>query len=192
MYEDDFGHHNRKKKSYLDFFLDSQANPKKRGIYFAEEQEEAIVKYNLETTSAREKNELFEKTIDPAFRKIIGGVLEMKMFRNLGKLNREEVVDNTFFRLIEKMYKFQPGRIGKSGQPVKAYSYFSTIAKHYILEQKLRNEKVLRNKADVETSIDLSILSEDTLEKMSNYDKQEVEFEDYVTTFANSKALALS
>lgn len=191
-YEEEEYSPNRKKKTYLDLFLENHSNPKKRGIYFAEEQELAIVKYNLAETTIREKNELFKKIIVPGFKKIISGVLEMKMFRNLGKLNREEVIDNTFFRLIEKMHKFQPGKIGKSGQPVKAYSYFSTVAKHYILEQKLRNEKVLRNKADVESSIDLSILSEDTLEKMSNYDKQEVEFEDYITTFSNTRTTVLN
>lgn len=181
----------RKQKTYLDLFLDSQIKVKKRGIYFAEEQENAVIKYNQDECSAKEKNSLFDKIIAPAFKDIVNGVLEMPMFRNLGKLNRSEVADNTFFRLIEKMHKFQPGKIGKSGQLVKAYSYFSTIAKHYILEQKLRNEKILKNKADVETSIDLSILSEDTLEKMSNYDKQEVEFEDYVTTFKHTQNIIL-
>lgn len=181
-----------KKKSYLDLFLENHSNPKKRGIYFAEEQEQAIITYNIGEISQREKNELFKKIIAPGFKKIISGVLEMKMFHNLGKLNREEVIDNTFFRLIEKIHKFKPGIIGKKGQPVRAYSYFSTVAKNYILEQKVRNEKVLKNKADVETSIDLSILSEETLEKMSNYDKQDVEFEDYVTTFKNTKKIILN
>ena len=181
-----------KKKSYLELFLENTSTPKKRGIYFTEQHEEAIIKYNDENTSIKDKNYLFEKFIDPGFKKIVGGILEMKMFHNLGKLNREEVIDHTYFRLLEKINKFRPGMIGKSGQPVKAYSYFSTIAKNFILEQKLRNEKILENKADVETSIDLSILSEETLEKMSNYDKQEVEFEDYITTFKNTKNIILN
>lgn len=192
FYEEEYNKsRGRKKKSYVDLFLDSQIKTKKRGVYFAEEQENAIIKYNQFDCSARDKNNLFDKIIAPAFKDIVSGVLEMQMFRNLGRLNRGDVADNTFFRLIEKMHKFEPGKIGKSGQPVKAYSYFSTVAKHYILEQKLRNEKILKNKADVETSIDLSILSEDTLEKMSNYDKQEVEFDDYVTTFNNTQSVIL-
>lgn len=188
----DYEENYSKKKSYLDLFLDNLTVKKKRGIYFGATQEKAIIKYNSPETSHKEKNELFEKTISPAFRKIVSGVLEMPIFRNLGRLNREEVIENTFFRLIEKIHKFQPGMIGKTGQPVKAYSYFSTIAKHFILEQKVRHEKILKNKADVESSIDLSILSEETLEKMSNYDKQEVEFDDYVTTFKNTKKMILS
>ena len=180
------------KKTYLDLFLENASTPKKRGIYFGETQENAIIKYNDENTSTKEKNELYEKTIGPAFRKIVGGVLEMPNFRHLGKLNREEVVDNTLFRLIEKIHKFKPGMIGKSGQPVKAYSYFSTVAKNFILEQKIRNEKILKNKADVESSIDLAILSEDTLEKMSNYNKVDVELDDYIVNFRNTKYIILT
>jgi DNA-directed RNA polymerase specialized sigma24 family protein len=193
MYEYDESTGGRKKKSsYLDLFLDNTLNVKKRGIYFGEEHENAIIKYNNQETIEREKNELFRKFIEPAFRKIISGVLEMKMFRNLGKLNREDVIDNTFFRLIEKIHKFEPGMISiKTGKPVKAYSYFSTIAKNFILEQKVRHEKVLKNKADVETSIDLSFLSEDTLKMMSNYDKHEVELDDYETVFKNTKEIII-
>lgn len=192
MYTYDFDSQKYSKKTYLDLFLDNNTTTKKRGIYFSDAQEDAIIKYNNEETTSHEKNELYKKTIGPSFRRIVSGVLEMPNFRNLGKLNREEVVDNTLFRLLEKIHKFQPGMIGKSGQPVKAYSYFSTVAKNFILEQKLRNEKVLKNKADVESSIDLAILSEDTLEKMSNYDKTDVELDDYVINFRNTKVLVLS
>lgn len=177
----------RESKSFLDLFLDTVTTPKKRGVYFGEEQEDAIVQFNSSATSEKVKLQLFEQVIEPAFRRIITGVLEMKKFHHLGKLNREDLIDNTFFRMVEKMDRFQPGRIGKTGQPVKAYSYFSTVAKNHILEQKLRNEKILKHKADVETSIDLSILSEETLEKMSNYDKQDVSFESYESVFDETK-----
>lgn len=177
----------KEKKTYTDLFIDNLVNPKKRGIYFGNEQEEAIVRFNSHETSQQEKFYLFEEVISPVFKKTILGVLEMPMFHNLGKLNRDELIDNTFYRLIEKINKFQPNMIGKSGQPVKAYSYFSTIAKNHILEQKVRNEKILKHKADVESSIDLNILSEDTLQKMSNYDKQDVHFDSYENIFKETR-----
>lgn len=182
------------KKSYLDLFLDNNLTPpkKKDTPYFGDEEENAIVLYNNEETPQKVKNKLYETTIGPAFKEIVNGVLKMPMFRKLGSLNREEVIENTLFRLIEKIHKFEAGRIGKSGQPVKAYSYFSTVAKHYILEQKIRNEKILKNKADVESSIDLSILSEDTLEKVSNYNKSEIEFTDCLINFKNTKHLIVN
>lgn len=168
--------------NYLDIYLDSITTPKKRGSYFFKEHEEAIVKFNSPDTSDRDKLYLFDELIEPSFRRIINGVLEMPQFHYL-ILNREDLIDNTFFRMVEKMNRFQPGRIGKNGQPVKAFSYFSTVAKNHILEQIFRNDKILKHKADVETSIDLSILSEETLEKMSNYDKQDVSFDSYESVF---------
>jgi len=177
---------NQQNKSYLDLFLDNSI-VKKRGIYFAEAQEEAIVKFNNSDTPNEHKVYLFEEIIEPAFRRIISGVLEMQKFHYLGRLNREELIENTFFRLIEKINKFQPDRIGKNGQPVKAYSYFSTMAKNFILEQIKKHNKILKNKADVESSIDLSILSEDTLKMMSNYDKQDVYFDTPESIFEETK-----
>lgn len=176
----------RKKKSYLDLFLDNEYKAKKRTIYFLEEQEEAVVKMNSKDVSEREKARIYEEILEPAFRKIIVGVLEMPKFHNLLGMNRNDLMEETYCRLIEKLEKFTPGRIGKNGQPVKAYSYFSTIAKNFILERKVRHEKVLSHKADVEHSIDLHILSEDTLKKMSNYDKQDVHFDSYENIFSDT------
>lgn len=169
-------------KSYLDIFLDN-AEPKVRGAYFGAKQEQAIISFNSTDIKPQEKLRLFNEVIEPTFRRTINGVLEMSMFHYLGKINRDELIDATFFRMIEKMHKFQPGMIGKSGQPVKAFSYFSTIAKNFILEFKVRYEKVQKHKADVESSIDLSILSEETLEKMSNQDKNGVSFDNAESVF---------
>jgi len=176
----------RREKSYLDLFLDNQYKPKKREPYFLQEQEDAIIAINSKETPDKEKAYLYENILEPAFRKIIYGVLEMPKFHNLLGMNRNDLMEETYCRLIEKLEKFTPGRIGKNGQPVKAYSYFSTIAKNFILEKKVRYEKILKHKADVEFSIDLHILSEDTLKKMSNYDKQDVHFESYEKTFENT------
>jgi hypothetical protein len=180
------------KKSYLDLFLDNHVTPKKRERYFEEREEHAIIKYNDEATEQLEKNDLFKRIIGPAFRKTIYGVLEMPKFRHLPKsLNRETLIEDTFFRLVEKIYKFKPGMIGKSGQPVKAFSYFSTIAKNFILEQITRHNKIIKNKADVESSIDLSILSEETLDKISGVDIQEVTLDDYVTIFTGTRRMII-
>jgi len=177
------------KKTYLDLFLDNaENNKKKRERYFEEKEESAILIYNDPNTSERERKEIYETIIEPTLKKTIGGVLEMRIFRHLPRgLNREQLIDDTYNRLVEKLNKFTPEMIGKSGNPVKAFSYLSTIAKNYILERKVRHEKILKNKADVETSIDLTILSEDTLQMMSHYDRQDFIFDDYETSFNNIK-----
>lgn len=177
-------------KSYLEMFLENTSTPKKRYKYFLEAQENAIVKYNDPQTSEREKNELFETIITRAFKDIIDGVLEMPNFHSITAkgINLVELKEATFFRLIEKIHKFTPGIIGKrSGKVVKAFSYFSTIAKNYILEVITRHEKVKIHKADVESSIDLSILSEETLEKISGNNTENIILDDYVTVFNSTK-----
>ena len=184
----------KKNKTYLDLFLDNSENIKKKekGPYFHDIHEKAILKYNNPETSLREKNNIYDTFINQAFKDISNRVLEMPKFHKLPKsMNKEQLIDETYIRLVEKITKFTPNMIGKGGQPVKAFSYFSTIAKNYILEKKVRHEKILKNKADVETSIDLYILSEDTLKKMSNYDKLDINLEDYEKTFENTKKIIL-
>ena len=182
------------KKSYVDLYLDNVLSEKKRGEYFEEREERAIVEFNTETTSERRKYELFEKIIKPGLRNVINGVLEMRIFRSINqkKINKEELIEETYGRLIEKLHKFTPGLIGKNGQPVKAFSYFSTITKHFIIEKLKRHDKILKNKADVETSIDLSILSEDTLENITKNEKTEIVFEDFISSFKETKFIVLN
>ena len=175
-----------KKKTYLDMYLDNSENNKKKknkGDYFTDVHEQAILKFNNKTTSEKERKHLFDTIIEFGFRDISDRILDMPKFHNLPKgLTREELVEDAYYRLVEKISKFT-AKIGKSGKPAKAFSYFSTIAKNYVLERKVRFEKILKNKADVETSIDLYILSEDTLKKMSNYDKTDMVFNDYEDVF---------
>jgi len=184
----------REQKTYLDLFLDNITKPKKKGgIYFGKEQEKAIVQFLFdEALNSRDKNSLFERTIAPAFKRTITGVLEMPQFHHLGRLNRDEVIESTYIHMIEKIGKFNPNKIGKDGIPVKAYSYFSTVAKNHISELLKKNQKILKNKADVETSIDLSILSEDTLSMMSKYDVEENKFEFIENNFTQTSNQVIS
>lgn len=183
----------RPKKTYLDLFLDNtEGVKKKREQYFTEVEEKEILRYNDPTTSELERTKIYKNVIESTFRKTVLGVLEMKKFHHLPRsMNREQLIEDTFYRLIEKIDKFTPGMVGKNGTPTKAFSYYSTVAKNFILEKKLRHEKILENRADVETSIDLSILSEDTLKKMSNYDRTDVQDDDYEVTLNNTKDLII-
>lgn len=182
-----------KTKSYIELFLDN-AYSKKGEIYFGDVQEAAIVEYNT-TECMRTKNKLFADTIDICFKKTVAGVLEMPKFRTLPKgIDTEELIHNTYFRLVEKIYKFEDGMISKkTGLPVKAYSYFSTIAKNFVLETIKKHNKVIENKADVESSIDLSILSDETSEIISNSNvENEGLLNDYVSVFEHSKDIIIS
>ncbi len=183
----------RKKKTYLELFLDNTEAKKSKEQYWGDREEKAIIAYNTPETMERLKTDLYNNIIEPGFKNIISGVFEMYNFRVLPRgLSKDKLSEDALDRLTEKMGKYNPSEIGKNGQPVKTFSYFSTIAKNFILEKKSRHEKILKNKADVETSIDLSILSEDTLQMMSNYDKQDIFFEDAETSFVNMKARVIT
>lgn len=190
-----------KKKTYLDLFLDNaelkdkkekeKKEPKKD--YFTDVEQGAILQYNSGELSAEENNALWANVIYPCLVDTALGVLKMPKFHKLPKgLDREQLVDDVVFRLMEKLDKFLPGMIGKNGQPVKAFSYFSTVAKNYVLEKIFKHNKVINNKADVETSIDLYILSEDTLSKMTVYNFIDVESEDYETKFKYTKKAVIN
>jgi hypothetical protein len=184
----------KSKKTYLDMYLENLDGPKKKPKYdFRDKQQQAILEYNDPNTSPSRRRVLYVDIIKPGFDNIVKGVLAMRQFHKLPpSMDREQLIDDLNFRLIDKIDRFLPTMLGANGMPVKAFSYFSTIAKNYILEKIFRHEKVLMNKADVETSIDLSILSEDTLKMMSNYDKQDVLLDDYETTFNNTRQIILS
>ena len=175
------------KKNYLDIILEAP-KVKKREKYFTEVQEEAVIKYNDPKTSQSERNFLFDTIIAKAFRKTIAGVLEMPMFHNITKqkINREQLIESCFFQLVFQIGRFNPNMIGKSGQKVKAYSFCSTVVKFFILEAIKKNNKILKNKADVETSIDLTILSEDNLINVASNILDEG-FNDYERLFSTSR-----
>ena len=170
----------KRNKEYIELFLDNfdvKEKKVKNKIYFTKEHELAIIKFNNPTTSEREKNNLFNDYIDQGFKDISDNVLNMPKFHKLPKgIIREQLMEEIYYRLIQTISCFTPDRIGKNGVPVKAFSLFSTIAKNYALEKILRFRKILKNKADVEGAIDLSILSEDNLKMVSNYDKTNIIF----------------
>lgn len=107
----------------------------KRDKYF-EEREELAVKQYLTSTNIIEKNQIFQNIIEPALRKLVKGVLTMPKFQKIIGITREELEDNAYYHVIFQLEKYTPGRIGKDGEPARAYSYYGTVAKNYILKVK--------------------------------------------------------
>lgn len=165
-------------KTYLDYYLDNEyenekklkekKEGKKNAWKFNETHEEVIIEYLSGGLTKEEENIIWKDTIYPSLKVIVSGVMKMKNFHFIPKnLDRELLIEDTLLRLIEKLNRFTPGMIGKSGEPVKVFSYLSTVAKNYLIERYQKAARIIENKADVETSIDLQILSEETLEKIS-------------------------
>jgi hypothetical protein len=107
--------------------------------YFDVKEEEAIKSFLKATTSEKEKNRLFQEIIDPCFRQLIKGVLRMPKFQKIIGLDIAfDIEDGAYYNLVFNMHKFDENKIGKDGKPVKAYSYFGTAVKNYVLALKIQ------------------------------------------------------
>lgn len=102
--------------------------------YFTEIHEKAVVDY-LATEDIIEKNRIFNTQLKAVFDKMILGLYgNKKLFRK--GLSFEEIRDDTLADLISKMDKFKPEK------GCKAYSYYGTICKNYMLCNKIKDEKL--------------------------------------------------
>jgi len=115
---------------------------RKNGMYFGPEEEEAVIRF-LESTDEVERNQIFNDWLDAPIIKMIESIIRRyKLYRK--GYTFEEVHSDTRSFLITKVHKFERGR-GK-----KAYSYFGTICRNYILGLLIKDEKNLRQTTSYE------------------------------------------
>lgn len=101
--------------------------PRKRTqkIYFGEEQEQAVVRY-LESESEIEKNRIFNEYLnDPLIIMVESIIRRYKLYRK--DYEFEDLHADTMSFLITKINKFDHTKNHK------AYSYFGTICKNYLM-----------------------------------------------------------
>jgi len=122
--------------------------------YFTQETEDAIVKYNL-TLDPKIKAELFEKEIYHAFYKLAENIIHTFKFYYTDVTDVEDLKHNIVTVLLEeKISKFNPS-IG-----AKAYSYFGTIVKRWLINYNNTNYKELKRVVDIDL-IDLDLIDSD-------------------------------
>ena len=110
-----------------------RGRPKKR-YYFTDDTQNAICAYNIEASS-KLRNKVFNEHIYKAFLKLAENIIhtfKLYYFNATAKQLKHEVV--AF--LLEKMPKFTPDK-------GKAFSYFSIVAKHYLIINNNKNYKRL-------------------------------------------------
>ena len=119
---------------------------KKKDDYFGDREEEAIKTFLL-TDCEKTKSELFEKIIKPCFKELIKGVLSMSKFQKIIGLDIGfDLEEGAYYHLIFNMNRFNPKNLGKDGKPAKAYSYYGTIVKNFILAEKIKADgKIARH-----------------------------------------------
>lgn len=111
-----------------------------KDTYFGDREEQAIKNYLFGDLSLHEKNELFQKVINPCFNKLVDGVMSMPKFQKILGITREQLREDAYFHLIFQMEKFKKDKKNAAGEIVKAYSYYGTIVKNYVLGVKIAND----------------------------------------------------
>ena len=143
----------------------------KKKLYFGMEVQDAIVRYNALDPDKNqiERNKIYQEEIHAAFDKLCENIIntfKLYHFQCTATQLKHEVVSF----LLEKMHKFTP-------EKGKAFSYFSIVAKHYLIINNNKNYKKLINKAPIlkiDTQRDLvnEVVRENTRETQFDFMNQ--------------------
>ena len=116
--------------------------PKKSREYFDKTTEDSIVAY-LASTNEAERNRLFNENINYSFHKLAENIIHTFKFYYTELDNVEDLKHEVVVFLLEKLHNYDQTK-------GKAYSYFGTIAKRYLIVYNENNYKKLKSKAELE------------------------------------------
>ena len=119
------------------------AKKKTSNNYFTQETENSIVKYNNETDPA-ERSKIYEREIHYAFFKLTENIIHTFKFYYTEVDEIEHLQHEVITFLLSKIHLFDPSK------GAKAYSYFGTIAKRYLIISNQKNYKKRVDKAPFE------------------------------------------
>jgi hypothetical protein len=154
--------------------------PRTQKIYFGEDQEKAVVNY-LESTDDAERNKIFNEYLrEPLIIMVESIIRRYKLYRK--DMEFEEIHTDTMSFLITKINKFDHTK------NYKAYSYFGTICKNYLMgaiqkDTKETNRSVSYDdiSSDVEDRADLSyIIDEHIIDYRDVIIKLTIDLENFI------------
>jgi hypothetical protein len=155
--------------------------PKKRGrkrttnFYFGPDQEEAVVKF-LTSESYSERNKIYNEFLKDPINKMVESIIRRyKLYRK--EYEYEDVHGDTLSFLITKMHNFKPDK------NKKAYSYFGTICKHYLLGQLIKDDKKMKSDVSYE---DVYRTVETMDNQIYNIDDQNMQLDSFIEEISAS------
>jgi len=132
---------------------------KKNSLYFGKEAHDAIIKYQS-TDCRKEKNIIYENEIKNSFYKLSENLIYIHGFAR--DPSSFQILKNdcvTF--LYETLEKFDPERGSK------AFSYFNVCAKHYLIIQTNKKNKIRNRNVSLDNFKDLNSNDRSTIENYS-------------------------
>ena len=148
--------------------------------YFDVREEEAVRKF-LTAETSYEKNKIYNQFLRLPLDKMISSIIRRyKLYRK--DMNFEEIHTDTHSFLMTKVDKFKPDK------NKKAYSYFGTICKNYLMGQIIKDQKETNRKIsyeDISSSLeerpDMSYrIDDDIIETDYVINKYLEELKDYI------------
>ena len=116
--------------------------PKTKNVYFTSETEEAILRYRAAANQAV-ANQIYNKEIHYAFYKLAENIIHTFKFYYTEVDNIEDLKYEVISFLLQKLHLYDQSK-------GKAYSYFGTIAKRYLIIYNQKNYKKMVSKIQVE------------------------------------------
>jgi hypothetical protein len=116
--------------------------PKKANVYFTQENEDAIIEY-LRTKDQVKRNQIFNEKINYSFHKLAENIIHTFKFYYTEVDTISDLKHEVVAFLLEKLHLYDQSK-------GKAFSYFGTIAKRYLILYNNANYKKLKDKANVE------------------------------------------
>jgi hypothetical protein len=138
-------------------------------MYFGEEQEKAVVRY-LESENEEEKNKIFNEYLREPLRIMVESIIRRyKLYRK--DLEFNEIHTDTMSFLMTKISKFD------TTKNYKAYSYFGTICKNYLMGAIQKDQKEQNRSVSYE---DISTRIEDRADLSYIIDEEIIDYKDVV------------
>jgi mevalonate kinase len=147
---------------------------KRKNYYFTDVTEKAIIRYNNEERPAM-RNRIYNDHIKDAFDKLCENIIHTFKFYYFD-VSSEEVKNEVVSFLVMNMHKYTEGK-------GKAFSYFSIVAKNYLILHNNNNYKKMKthDKIDVmdwDRSIQTEISQQNTNQEFSEFVQQMLEYWD--------------
>lgn len=152
----------------------------KQANYFDVQEEMAVIRF-LEATTFEEKNKIYNDFLRKPLDKMISSIIRRyKLYRK--DMDFYEIHTDTHSFLMTKIDKFKPSK------EKKAYSYFGTICKNYLMGQIIKDQKDTNRKISYE---DISSSLENDPEYSYIIDSDNLETEDIIKNFLSELETSL-
>jgi len=118
----------------MDYIIREKKSQPQSRRYFTKETEAAIVKYN-NSSDSDERSKIYERHIHWPFYKLTENIIHTFKFYHTEVENLEDLQHEIMTFLLDKIHLFDPAK------GAKAYSYFGTIVKRWLIVYNQKNYK---------------------------------------------------